>query len=529
MGRRRAPILSFQEAFNLTNKVTGGLMASREVEKLGPDAEAVKGVGLKITAPDGTQSTGVLDPAAGGDFDAVTKAYADQGYKVEKLEAPQYASRAGSKDTGVYADENAAKMKSREDNQGLNLKRADVYEKHGLEDKAKGLRTEARQDRLDMQNTQRHEQQMKLGDLQVETEQSNADRRKRSESFFVAANKEKPQTPEQWRDLAVKLNLPLNEQWEVLKNVSGIDTQVYEQVQGAQLRAFDTEFKASGGKLEQFLERTYNDESNPLWADGRTATIVRDKNGIRILTSEGNLAAQGANDMEVFAQLRAALKDPMTAMTLQQDIAKFHASRRESESKIGLQGAQTAAANANARESDARAGLASRTDPNAKSGGPDNLNALTNYANSLNTEVANIDKALMNMPPMRNEPAEMAAQRKALIEQKGNVMKSLAAVRTQIEQGRLGIRTDEGQAELPPPTDKEKTELLTSVVREVQAGRLSPEVAEAELLKRGIPYKLDTVDKTPPKKRGLSKTGAPTQGNTLSQSVDDTMKHLIVT
>lgn len=525
MGRRRQPIMSFQEAFNLTRGLTGSILSAKEVEKLGPDAEAVKGVGLKITAPDGTQSTGVVDPAAGGDFDAITKAYTDQGYKVEKLEAPQYAARSGSKDTGVYADENAAKMGARETNQGLKMKRADVYEKYGLEDKAKGLRAESRQDRLDMQSTQRHEQQMKLGDLQVENEQSNSDRRKRSEAFFVAANKEKPQTPEQWRDLAVKHNLPLNEQWEVLKNVSGIDTQVYEQVQGAQLRAFDTEFKASGGKLEQFLERTYNDESNPLWADGRTATIVRDKNGIRILTSEGNLAAQGANDMEVFAQLRAALKDPMTAMTLQQDIAKFHASRRESESKIGLQVAQTAAANANARESDARAGLASRTDPNAKSGGPDNLNTLTNYANSLSVDVANINKSLESMPPSKDP--EITKQREALIKQRGNVMRSLAAVRTQIEQGRLGIQPA-GPTELPPPTDKEKTELLTSVVREVQAGRLSPEVAEAELLKRGIPYKLEPEDMRPLKKKGLVPT-PPRQASPIEDAAGDTLKHIIVT
>ena len=141
--------MSFQEAFNLTKGLTGSIMSSGPISKLGPDAESTQGTGLKITAPDGTQSTGVVDTSAGADYDAITKAYTDQGYKVEKLAAPQYASRAGSKDTGVYGDEGGAKMGAREYNQGLNLKRADVYGKYGMDDEAKRLRTASRQDAQD--------------------------------------------------------------------------------------------------------------------------------------------------------------------------------------------------------------------------------------------------------------------------------------------------------------------------------------------------------------------------------------------
>lgn len=518
MGRRRAPSLTFQEAFNLTKGLTGSILSAKEVEKLGPDAEAVKGVGLKITAPDGTQSTGVVDPAAGGDFDAITKAYTDQGYKVEKLEAPQYAARSGSKDTGVYADENAAKMGARETNQGLKMKRADVYEKYGLEDKAKGLRAESRQDRLDMQSTQRHEQQMATGKLELEEKNRAMKQVSTLDAGLAELNKMEFESEEARASALVAVYEKAfgpKEAMQIRKMYTDQDLSAM-QLQSKKLdHAWDMAFKSNNAdKVAEVYDLVNND---------RNVKVVRGKAGIEVIEYDpkdvngtARVVARGKDDAEIVDKVRM-----MVTPGAKLEWAKYELDKLKAE-------AAARASDANAAESYAKAGLANRTDPNARAGGgPDSLNALTNYANSLNTEAANIDKALMNIPPMRNEPPEMTAQRKALLEQKGNVMKSLTAVRAQIEQGRLGIQPA-GSAELPPPTDKEKTELLTSVVREVQAGRLSPEVAEAELLKRGIPYKLEPEDMRPPKKKGLVPTPS-RQASPIEDAAGDTLKHIIVT
>lgn len=518
MGRRRQPIMTFQEAFNLTKGLTGSILSAKEVEKLGPDAEAVKGVGLKITAPDGTQSTGVVDPAAGGDFDAITKAYTDQGYKVEKLEAPQYAARSGSKDTGVYADENAAKMGARETNQGLKMKRADVYEKYGLEDKAKGLRAESRQDRLDMQNTQRHEQQMATGKLELDEKTRAAKQVSTLDAGLVELNGMEFETPEARASALVSVYEKAfgpAEAMKIRKMYTDQDLSAM-QLQSKKLdHAWEQAFQSGRAEsLGEVFDKVNND---------RNINIVRGKGGIEIIEYDprdpngtARIVVKGKDDAEVIDKARM-LVTPGAKL----EWAKYELDMLKAKS-------QARANDASAAKDYAQAELYGRTDPNAKAGaGTDNLNALTNYANSLNTEVANIDKALMNMPPMRNEPAEIAQQRKALIEQKGKVMTSLSAVRQQIEQGRLGIQPPQA-AEPPPLTDAQRAAAMNVAAKAVRSGEATLEEVNAKLKAEGIPEL--SPDDIPNKKKGLTRSvvAAP-QGKTLPQSAEGTMKHLILT
>lgn len=118
--------------------------AEEEVGRLGDDAEAVKGTGLKVTGPDGQVSTGVIDP--GTDYETIRQQYEQAGYKAERMDQPQFAARQGEgRDLGVYDTEQAAEAASRKANYGLTRQRAGVYERTGDMETARGLRRDAQQ------------------------------------------------------------------------------------------------------------------------------------------------------------------------------------------------------------------------------------------------------------------------------------------------------------------------------------------------------------------------------------------------
>lgn len=79
-----------------------------DLKDIGGAAKTTEGVGIKITDRDGNTSTAVVDPGAGGNLDASIKQYQDAGYTVERLDAPQFANRVGSRDVGVFADKGVA-------------------------------------------------------------------------------------------------------------------------------------------------------------------------------------------------------------------------------------------------------------------------------------------------------------------------------------------------------------------------------------------------------------------------------------
>lgn len=465
--------------------------AEEEVVALGSEAGAVKGTGLKITAPDGTVSTGVVDDAT--DFDTVGKQYEAAGYKVERMAEPQYAARSGEgrDHGGTYATEAEAEAGSRKVNYGLTRKKADVYSAQGLDDQAKEMRKEARA-------MESHDQQSKLTGLQIDDAQANADSRETTAKFYEDVNTNPPKTPQEWQARAKQFNLPMDEQWKVLGTVAKIDTEVHQQVQAAQIRDFDAGAKKGLGGL---LEATYNNEKNPMWADGKTASVVETEGGIAVVDSDGNTIAQGATELEVLAQMRASLQDPATAFAFHQDQVKFKMDQQKGESTINLQGAQARNADASARESDAKAGLYSRTDPNLKDGNGSvaQRNSDIAAANSLSTQIANIDRAMPNVTPGSPEHKTLVAQRNAAFTR-------LNDLNTKIHADRVP-QTEGGGA--PQVSDASAARAMTIAAKAVQSGKATIEEANAELRAEGLP-ELDPADFTGKKPVGLtSKQPAP--------------------
>lgn len=371
--RRRVNINSGLDAFSQAYGITRGVMkdyqagkAEDEIATLGSDAGAVEGEGYTVTAPDGTTSTGLVSRDSGADFDAIQQAYGEQGYKVERQEKPMFAARGGEgKDYSLHDTEAAAETGSRKANHGLMRKKADVYQQHGMREESGSLRREARQgERQDSQDAmalEQHGQQMKLGKLKVDEAEAAVASKQRVEQAFGDFNQRQAagefKNVGDVRKWAADMKLSPDEQWQIIGAANKTDTAIMENVQKSQQVAMRDAYRKSGGNLQKFLDLTYNDEKNKLFADGRTAKVVRGKSGVQIVDSDGVVLATGADDTEAIAVLTKTLDDPLNAYEFQQKLMKHRMETRKTESEIRENNAQAGSALASAAKTRAETGV----------------------------------------------------------------------------------------------------------------------------------------------------------------------------
>jgi hypothetical protein len=141
-----------------------------DLRALGDDYATVSGTGLRVGNDVGLVSNGAQGVDENGNpisaEDAYRQAYARAGLIAPDIstEGVKFAARSGQgADLGVYDTESAADSADRKANYGLTLSRADVYEKYGDENTARGLRMYAQQTkRQDAQD----EREAALNDLQ---------------------------------------------------------------------------------------------------------------------------------------------------------------------------------------------------------------------------------------------------------------------------------------------------------------------------------------------------------------------------
>lgn len=435
---------AFEKAYGLTKGVMDDYnrrAADTEAASLGEDARAVSGTGLTLTDAQGNVSKTVIDPSSGGDLDAIRRQYEDAGYKVDFSDG-KYAARSGEgKDYGVYDTEREAEVDSRKATYGLMRQRAGVYQQHGLNSEAKGLRAEARQgERQDMQDrmaAETHDQQMQLGKLQVGEAQAKEQSRLRMDGFnkefaaLEAAGEIK--TIGDIRKLAAKHQLSQPEVFQLATAKVGLDEAQTKAEAMARIRAFNDAYQRGGLKGVNELY-----DNDPMFANGRNMDVVPTKGGVKVL--DGGREIFSGTEQEAMGFLHEHLADPIKAVSFAMEVKRFQMGQRKDEAAIR-------ASDANAAESNAKAGLARRTDPNAGKGGTgtEKLTALTGYANSLNAQVANLDRALANVDPASPEA-------KAYKTQRDEAFLRLRGVRQQIEGDRLGLAGPGGVAPEVPDT-----------------------------------------------------------------------------
>lgn len=358
--------MSFQDAFNLTKGLTGSVMASREVDKLGPDAEATRGQGLQITnRATGEVSKGLIDP--GADYETIRQQYEQAGYTAERSETPQYAARAGSRDVGVYATEAEAKSKSRTENFGLMRKRADVHEKYFDDDRAKQLRKDARQGEQDVmaQETharaqESHAQTMKLGKLQVSA--AEADEKKRSEleaglgelskaEYASDEDRAKATVDLYRRVLGPEKANALAAQYDA-RDIAAMQKRAMQMEDG-----FNTAVKTGGiDGAAQWYDSVNND---------RVAKVIRDKGSVLVVDYDPRdpkgtyqVIGRGKDDNEALMAVQARVSKGGLM-----ELANYELRALKTQADIN-------ASNASVAKDNAQAGLYRRTDPNAgKTGG----------------------------------------------------------------------------------------------------------------------------------------------------------------
>lgn len=445
--RRSVNINDGMDAFSKAYGITKGVMkdyskskAEGEVRSLGEDAEAVSGDQLSVGGDVGLVRSGGID--ADGNAISPEDAYR-QAYERAGMEAPEiesqgkgYAARSGEgKDYGVYDTEAAAESGSRKANYGLSKKRADVYDKHGLTDEAAGMRKDARQLRLEDAREDRavesHDQQMDLGELRVSEAKAAEASRVRVETFNAAfAEAEAAGTIKSVGDirkLAADHGLSPQEQFQIATAKVGLDETQTKSETMDRIKQFNDTWRKGGLKA---VAEMYN--TDPLFDNGKDIEIKSGKGGV-VLRSGGSEIFSGT-EPQAAAFLQKQLVDPISAVSFAMEVGRYQMGMDKDAAAIR-------ASDANVRESDAKAGLARRTDPNAKggNGGNEKLTALTGYANSLNSEIANIDRAMVNVDPKSPEYTSLAAQR-------NRALGSLKSVRGQIEQSRLGLGEPQGGA-----------------------------------------------------------------------------------
>lgn len=300
-----------------------------------------------------------------------------------------------------------------------------IYRDQGFDDKAEQYgersRLATRQEKEDVRTARRDALSEKATGLQIRSAERGEKKEIKLEAFdadFAAyqadvADNKKPFNIGEMYAMAQKHGVPVDEVNKRALNQLGVDEKVATAKVQEKLR--DLGEAASKG-LDAMLEM-----ADPDPTDGLLPTIVTNSNGSSKVMYGGKElyqlppAAPGISQAGMlYQQMKGTLEgNPIAAGIQFLAIDKAKLDIAKGQAQIGLIGAQTNAANANAAESRAGAGLKARTDPNARkgAGGAEKLTAYVAYANSLNGQLANIDKALVNAVPGSPEHQALTAQR----------------------------------------------------------------------------------------------------------------------
>jgi len=319
-----------------------------------------------------------------------------------------------------------------------------IYRDQGFDDKAEQYgersRRATREEKEDVRTARRDAMAEQTHGLQTRGMERDENKAVKLEAFNVdfaayqadVADKKKSFNIAELYTMAQKHGVPVDEVNKLAMNQMGVDEKVATARVQERLRELG---EAAGKGLPAMLELADPDPNDNILPsevknkDGTTSIMYGDKEMYKLPPAAPGISVAGMLYQEIKGTLEG---NPIAAGIQFLAIDKARMEVDKGEAQIGLIGAQTRAADANAYESRAKAALTGRTDPNARAGvGGERLTALTGYANSLNSEIANVDRAMLNAAPGSDEYKSLAAQR-------NRALASLKKVRADIEADRLG-------------------------------------------------------------------------------------------
>jgi hypothetical protein len=286
--------------------------------------------------------------------DAYRQAYARAGIDAPEIEqqGKGYAARSGEgRDHGLYDTEAAAESGSRKVNYGLAKKRADVYDKHGLTEEARGMRRDARQIKLEDAREDRaveaHTQSTTNNQLTIDVKQREANQTKSWDSKLAALAAQEFKSDDDRAQATVtafgevfgpEKAIELQEKYDK-RDIAAMQKRSIQIAQGFEE---GTRTKGLDGAAEWY--DTVNDD--------KAVKVVRGKSGVEVIEYDPNdpqgtarIVFKGKNDDEVLMQIRARVTPGGTM-----ELAKYELDKLKAE-------AQIRASDANAAESHAGVGL----------------------------------------------------------------------------------------------------------------------------------------------------------------------------